>query len=260
MQTLLLDAGNTSLKWSILSGERVAEALSDQERIFYDGASPIETLKTLLDLVKGKIDSLTLVSVLGDDFTDQAGKLSQENSINFENIQSQKKLVGVTNAYEEVHKLGADRFVAMIAAHHLSQAACLVIDIGTATTIDAINDDGQHLGGLILPSADLCSESLLKNTAQLSNFNTGKRTLLPELFATDTKHAISSASVLGLAGAIDVICDKMENQIVKNPKQQLSRILCGGGTEIILPHLQGKYRVYENLIMLGLRKIVQENN
>ena len=255
MKTLLIDAGNSSIKWALSS--TTSSSLTKQQRVYYANKPAVECLGAVLKQVLSDCDSLVIVSVLGDNFIKQAENLATRSSISFKNISSQEELAGVRNAYTETHKLGADRFVGMIAAHHLSKSATIVIDVGTATTIDAIDKSGQHLGGLILPGSKLCADSLLKNTAQLSEFNDAE-VQAPVLFSKETTQAISSASVFGLAGAIDSICEKMEAEINNNSKQEISRILCGGGAENLLPFMQGDYQHHDDLLMIGLQKLVNE--
>ncbi|TBR40468.1 MULTISPECIES: type III pantothenate kinase [Dyella] len=74
---------------------------------------------------------------------------------------------GVRNAYAEPHRLGIDRFLAMVAAHADGVGACVLVGVGTALTLDALTDDGHHLGGLIAPGPQLMQQSLLGATARV---------------------------------------------------------------------------------------------
>ena len=74
---------------------------------------------------------------------------------------------GVTNSYRQPRRLGVDRWVAMIGAWSEFESSCLVVDAGTAVTIDAIDDTGQHLGGQILPGVALMARALASNTSDI---------------------------------------------------------------------------------------------
>ncbi len=256
---LLIDAGNSSLKWTTLKKNG---SLSRQQTLYYD-SSPILTFKKILKKNCSTNDSVTMVSVLGESFDTEAQEISKFYSLRFNNIVSTQKLGNITNAYKVPHKLGADRFVAMIGAYHLmnqekkQKKACIIIDSGTATTIDAVDHTGQHMGGLILPGLNLCSSSLLKNTQLLPQWSQKNKKSTPVLFAKNTTDAIYSASIMGLSGAIDTICNNMERAIIKQSNTaSVQRIICGGGSQTLLPLLNANYLLQQNLLMHGLNIII----
>ena len=262
MKTLLIDAGNTGLKWSILSGKE----LSDQRRCTYRQKSPQDCFDQILESHKNEIDDVYLVSVLGDAFIESIECSSEKHKVTLHNITSQKDLAGIQNAYDEPDKLGADRLVAMIGAkHHYKDSdqdtSFIIIDSGTATTVDAFDGSGKHYGGLILPGIDLCTQSLLKNTKQLPLWGAGdakeegEHQFKPEIFSKSTAQAIQSASIFGLAGAIDSICTKMKSKMSNDV--DIKTILCGGNTDLLQPYLDSRYILNEDLIMLGLKTIAE---
>lgn len=262
LPTLLVDAGNTCLKYAYLD----KGVLSKQQYYFYAREkTPIHLFRKVLSNDLKNCSKVLMVSVLGETFDQEASFVAQSYSVLFANIKSQRLLSGVTNSYLEPEKLGADRFVALIAAHHLTNMnkqkkdnkACIIIDSGTATTIDAINKDGHHLGGLILPGINLCKNSLLESTNQLSQWNEKDLDIVPTLFATETTTAINSASIYGLSGAIDRICNKMEREMNKLSQQTpIDKIICGGNTKWLKPYLESNYLHKESLIMIGLKVIL----
>ncbi|MEE9444823.1 MAG: type III pantothenate kinase [Cocleimonas sp.] len=281
MTALLVDAGNSSIKWCLLKDGN----LSKQQRCTYQSQnndkqkSPQECFERIIDSNETIIERVFIVSVLGDGFIKAAQTLCTTLKLKFINISADKVLAGVKNAYDEPQKLGADRLIAMVAVQHQhnsadNKQASIIIDSGTATTIDAIDKNGQHLGGLILPGLNLCTNSLISNTKQLplwgqelgkerdqefgETLNKNQKNFKPELFSKNTTQAIQSASVLGLAGAIDSICSSMENSINKNTT--VNKILSGGGAKILQPYLQSTYTLNETLIMQGLKVIAEQQN
>ncbi len=268
MKMLLVDAGNSSLKWTTLEKGK----LSKQQRIFYDGELPIIKFQSLLKIYSDDCKTVVLVSVLGDEFNQEAQKIVMQASLTFKQIKSVAQLAGVKNAYADAHKLGADRFVSMIGAYHLIKGkqqpseACIIVDSGTATTIDAIDAKGQHLGGLILPGIQLCSNSLLEKTQLLPLWNKHGEKAVPELFATETTQAIASASIFGLVGAIESISNKMQNAIAlreqnkfgKEQESSCKKIICGGSAEELLPFLESDFQLNNDLVMQGLKVIIEK--
>jgi len=261
--TLLVDAGNSAIKWSLLDGGK----LSKMKNYQYKKSPSIEVYYSVLEeqLKTSKVGEVVMVSVLGADYIEATKKYTQQTNLQFINVESRAKLSGVTNAYAEPHKLGADRLVAMVGAYHLdlSQAA-IVIDSGTATTIDAIDSKGQHLGGLILPGLDLCSQSLLERTEQLALFNEGYEAYEENIFSTDTRQAIENGSLYGLVGAISNICKKMEEEIKLRSLQNdrgktiVRKLVCGGSAKKLLLHLPSEFIYCEDLVIQGLKIISEE--
>src|SRR5665811_873452 len=92
-------------------------------------------------------------------------KVGQSASFNF--IVAREMQCGVRNGYSNAGQLGSDRWAALIAAWHLVRGKCLVVNCGTAITIDTLSEEGKFLGGLILPGVDLMRRSLVAATSQL---------------------------------------------------------------------------------------------
>ena len=263
MKTLLIDAGNSHLKWATLE----AEILSSHKSLSYKNKTSVEQLNAVIDSNKSECDSIIMVSVLGDDFSEESQKIADAKGIKLTIVKSQAQLAGIKSAYNEPYKLGTDRLVAMVAAHRLvnlnsdKPQACIVIDTGTAITIDAVDEIGQHLGGVIMPGLSLCSESLLDNTQLLSIWHNKDSEFIPDYFSKETSNAIASGCLLGLTGGIDSICDKMEKDLIENSgikRVPVKKIICGGNANKLLPHMKSKLLYHENLIMLGLKTIKED--
>jgi len=149
---LLLDMGNSRLKSAVL-GE--AGELYEFEFKPYDKLKPIQTLAKHLDSYV-VIESVTLVSVLGNDFHWQVNELLKQRNIPLNWVVSEANAHGVINNYRQPLQLGSDRFVALVAAHQaFPDACCIVVDCGTAVTVDALTDNGEFCGGVIIPGLKL---------------------------------------------------------------------------------------------------------
>lgn len=89
-------------------------------------------------------------------------------------IISAKEFCGVTNGYEEPSRLGVDRWLAIIEAYyHSGKKSCLVLDLGTALTLDVIDSAGMHMGGYIVPGLRMMRDALQLSTQQV-RFAAGK--------------------------------------------------------------------------------------
>lgn len=143
---LEIDYGNTRLKWRLLksnTSEAIARGVVNQLQ---------ELVPALQAVGYVNLDFCRVCSVRSsDDNTDLTSLISKTYGVAVEYAKSTKSLSGVTNGYLEAEKLGVDRWLAVVAAYVRMQAACVVIDSGTAITVDYISAGGAHLGGCIAP-------------------------------------------------------------------------------------------------------------
>ena len=128
----------------------------------------------------------------------------------------------------------------MRAHHAFPTDPVIVIDVGTAVTIDAIDNKGQHLGGLIMPGLQLWSDTLIRNT-QLQHTPVNQHA---DVFATSTRKGIDNGSLIGLAGAILHVCQSMEQKL----KQPVKRILCGGDSYKLNDYFNSIHTLAENSV------------
>jgi len=281
---LLIDAGNSRLKWVSMDGNDASVSFShnkpdkeiEQNTIAYKNNNPIESYSDLIKTKSKSHDKVLLVSVQGNEFAEQARKIASKASLDFINAVSPQQLGCFKNAYKTPALLGVDRFVAMLAAHEIAiekkARACIVIDCGTAVTIDAIDVSGQHLGGLIMPGLQLCSTCLLTNTQQL--FAEVKEDQQPDfnLLTNNTSDAILSGSFYGLSGAIKETCFKIEKQIIsaglRQPQQEhqhsqqqsedVVKIICGGDAKILASQLSADFLIHTDLVLQGARLLAKQ--
>jgi type III pantothenate kinase len=163
-------------------------------------------------------------------------------------VRSEAKQLGVTNGYRDPSQLGADRWVALIAAHHARPGHKLVINAGTALTIDALTGDGRFLGGLIVPGPALMRRSLDRATAALRESEGAVRD-----FPSSTPEAIATGAVLACAGAADRLAKSMDAH--GTPPGLI--ILSGGAARELAPALGLPHELHENLVLDGLQLIAR---
>ena len=239
---LCLDCGNTRLKWGLWSREQKcwlkqeACLLSDIARLKADLASLPGVLRP---------SGMTGCIVAASPVRLALEGIAQELSIHLHWNESRYSQCGVTNGYEEAARLGADRWAALIGAHHLQAATpCLVVNAGTATTVDHLDASGYFQGGLILPGLDLMRRALARETAQLPLAG-GDFHALPR----NTHTAITSGCLQATAGAIE----RMFRPLAGTPGAVC--LLSGGSASVIAPLLDIPVRRVENLVLEGLARI-----
>lgn len=247
MTILLVDAGNSRLKFSCINA---AGEMPATQAYAYAKRPALEVFAGLLDEYP-QLERLTLVHVLTPVFEDAVQAMCRQRAISLHCVRSLAQGYGVTSGYRNPAALGADRFVGLVAAHHqFVGRACLVIDCGTAVTVDAMDAHGRHQGGLILPGLQLAADALLARAQKRMPCTWDA----PAVFAADTAEAVGGGCLFGLAGAIEGICERMQASLPVTPL----RLLTGGDAERLHPHLRGEYRLCPELLMQGLQVITEQ--
>ena len=237
---LAIDAGNTRIKWGV-----------------HDGVGWVN-LSWLATVCAGELKTelaglsapraVVVSNVAGDALQQQlAAVLPVMPAPRW--IKSERSQCGVRNSYADPAQLGSDRWAALIGAHRLAGGPALVVNAGTAVTIDALTGEGVFVGGIIAPGAELMYHALAANTAALKP-QPGKFSTFP----TTTGDAIVS-------GAIDALCGATErmSRFLEESGQAAPRcVLSGGGAALLAPHLNLEVKVVDNLVLEGLLVIARE--
>lgn len=253
---LLVDAGNTRIKWAMLETASLhATALGHWSAY---GTVHREDLHKLGDIWHGvRIARVLISNVAGQAMHDGLEKMLLHahglKPVPVGWFQSVPELGGIQNGYRNPAQLGCDRFAAAIGAHALfPNETLLVATCGTATTLDAVTANGRFVGGMILPGLALMASSLARNTAQLPHATQQNVTLWP--FADNTDDAIVSGCMTAQAGAIEraVAALAAEHGTVKCA-------LSGGGARFISPHLTVAHQMVDNLVLTGLQVVATQS-
>lgn len=200
----LLDIGNSTLKWAMWRG--MDQCLESQRIPRCE--HPLDVLLET-QLKPAYLTRIVACSVGGKEATRMLQIFAQRYpQLELELIEPKRETAGVRNAYPEASRLGADRWVALLAAHRRWPEAVVIIDAGTAITIDFLDTNGEHRGGTIFPGLRTMSRSLDVATAQLSDW-----AAVPEIPADNTAAGIAggvrAAASGGIARVIAVGEDKL---------------------------------------------------
>ena len=240
MKLLALDVGNTRLKWALSIGGMVRD----------HGALMLEEISTLNDTQWKSLpapDRVIGSNVAGDAVRHRVEDQLARWEVDPEWIVSHAAECGVVNGYDRPGLLGPDRWAALIAARRrVPDDPCLVITVGTAVTIDALDGKGTFVGGLIVPGFGLMLDALEAGTAGLrvpsGDFQD---------FPTNTSNALMSGGVHALAGAAERMARLLAEQTGRNPRV----LLAGGAAPKLAPHLPFAYTMADNLVLEGLARI-----
>jgi type III pantothenate kinase len=158
---------------------------------------------------------------------------------------------GVVNGYEHPNRLGVDRWVALIGARHHVLARgparpVLVVMVGTAVTVDALDASGRFLGGLILPGFGLMLRALEMGTAGLKA-PTGEAVAFP----TNTSDALMSGGADAIAGAVD----RMHRKLKARSGEAPALLMTGGAAVKLAPITELQFETVDTLIFEGLLQL-----
>lgn len=239
---LLVDAGNTRIKWALTRGD---EWLCSGSLLTGNAAELREQLAAAPEIrTGGAIREVWASNVAGDAVAQSMRDAVAADVWHF--VSACERQCGVRNYYERPGQLGSDRWAALVAAWRLEGRACLVVNCGTATTVDALSDAGEFIGGLILPGIELMQRSLCGATAQLAP-GAGKYAAMP----CNTADAMYS-------GAVQAVCGAIERQHALLDAADAPVMLSGGAAGLLQGRLMLPLRLEDNLVLQGLWLIARE--
>lgn len=248
MTFLALDVGNTRLKWAHYAAPAAGSPLLAHGAVF------LENIDKLADEEWCDLPAPSLI--LGCIVAGDAVKRRVEEQMEFWDVAPRWVVpsvqeAGVTNGYDHPARLGADRWVAMIGARQRLLARgikkpCVVVMVGTAVTVEAIDASGKFLGGIILPGHGIMLRALESGTAGL-HVPTGE----VKDFPTNTSDALTSGGTFAIAGAVQRMVENTTRHCGEAPEC----IMTGGAGWKMGPSMSVKFELVEGLIFDGLLEI-----
>ena len=237
---LAIDAGNTRIKWGLHDGLAwLAQGRCVHSKI-HEFELALDQLPTPQQIVLSNVAGAQLQATLEHSLARYAIIVQQ--------VTARASQCGVRNVYAAPAQLGADRWAALIGAHHLGARTALVVNAGTAITVDALHQ-GDFLGGIILPGYRLMGNSLQQGTAGLAN-DPGKYSAWPD----NTADALESGRILAISGAVALL----RAQLAQHAGSMPELIVSGGDSARLAAHLPQPLQLVENLVLEGLRIIAHE--
>ena len=252
MSALLLDVGNSHLKWGVLNENNIDQRGSvSQEKIRQQG------LAALTRKLPRRVESVCISNVAGTNFgTRLSGVIGIHCNVDVHFARSEKCGWGVTNSYKQPRLLGVDRWVAMVAAWAELKSSCLIVDAGTAVTLDAINDNGFHIGGQIIPGVETMLSSLSSATIGISSLKIPMKRSADQLkiFGQNTKEAIHEGTQNAVLGLVERAI-----RMLQSNGYDSTVILTGGGAKDIFEAFNEKSLYRPNLVLHGLAHMLEND-
>ncbi len=236
---LLLDVGNSRCKWALIeNGAWTHQGVA--------GNTEWLSLQRNFDVLSHP-SRIIISNVAGKAMAEQLRNVCFRWAAQIEFVVASAEQCGVRNKYENPEQLGSDRWAALIAARRRVKHACLVVNCGTATTVDALSSEGEFLGGLILPGVTLMQQSLSRNAAQLQSEEGDLQD-----FPRKTADAIHSGLIRATTGAIEHQCSLLK---LLTATETIPCVLSGGAADKIGNYLGMPVEHVDNLVLEGLKII-----
>ena len=250
MTALLLDVGNSRIKWGVLNdGEIRRTGHISRERIRDNG------LQVLTTKLPRRVDEVFASNVAGTSFaTRLSGVVGMHCDCDVRFARTEKQGWGVTNSYAQPRRMGVDRWVAMVGAWAEIQDSCLVVDAGTAITLDAIDESGAHLGGQIIAGVGTMATALSAATSDIPLVRPlpARKGSEMQMFARSTVAAVREGAQNAVAGAVDRAVRTLQSN-----GYEPTTVLTGGDASRILNAPSDSPIHRPNLVLSGLAHMLE---
>lgn len=239
---LLLDLGNSRLKWVFVENEQFSAVQSlPNSQLTCPALTSIWCELHPQKIAISCVGNAALLQIIMTTIEKLWGDISPYFA------KSLPQACGVINGYKQPEKLGVDRFLALIAARQQTNLPVCVVDCGTAITVDVLNEHGEHQGGFICAGLSLMKKALALNTADLPLVEITQN----EGCATNTQAAIFNGTLFAACGLIE----KVMTQLPENTQL----FLTGGDAEQISLQLTRPFFLDDGLVLKGLNSLALQH-
>lgn len=250
---LLVDIGNTRIKWALDDGAglRVTGSLVHRD------ISPADAMRFLAG-IEGPLDVIGAVNVAGASLADAlVAACRQRFGVEPQFLQTSERCGDVVNGYIKAGQLGTDRWAAIVSAWQEFRSDVCVIDAGTAVTVDLVAADGRHCGGFILPGIDLMTRALNSDTSDIEGFAAAGSEDLPasDWLGRDTRSAVARGACFALRAAVTAAADAHAASV----DRPVTLVLTGGDASRLLPFPGRQVEERPELVLSGVGALLAEH-
>jgi type III pantothenate kinase len=257
---LAIDVGNTNIVLGLYRGQGDSAKLVGDWRMRTDARTTADELAlTMRGLLGVHADEVTGISALST----VPAVLRELRVMLARYYPSLPKVVvepgvrtGVPLLVDNPKEVGADRLVNTLAAHHLHKTACVVVDFGTSTNVDAISAKGEFLGGAFAPGIEISVDALAARAAALR-----KVELVPprSVIGKNTVECLQSGILYGFAGQVDGLVKRIVGELAPDPADRVAVLATGGLAPLVLNESETITEHVPELTLLGLRLVFERN-
>ncbi len=229
---LVIDVGNTNVTFGLFKGKKLVKNWRCVTK------KVGELMGLGVDGLAGKVDGVIVASVVPE--IDARLRIYIHKKIKVTPLFVTYKNAGIKIAYPRPTEIGADRLVDAVAAWKKYKRACIVVDFGTATTLDYIDDKGRYYGGPIAPGISIANDALFEATSKLPKAGISR---VKKIIPKTTKMAMQAGVYIGYLGLVEKLIGVMQREVGGRPLVIATgglAPLISGGTKVIdkkEPHL-----------------------
>ena len=252
---LAIDIGNTNVVLGGIEGNDIlfeARMATDSIKTSDQYCAELKNILALFDVVPSMIDGTIVASVVPpvlNSFRTAIRKLTGKSCL----VVGPGIRTGLNIRMDNPAEIGSDLIVASVAAIHDYGAPLLIVDMGTATTITAIDKDGVYSGGCICPGIKLASEALVRGTSKLPNFELVKP---DSVIGRNTITNLQAGMIYGYVGQVEYLVKKMKREIGRDDAVVVAT---GGMARMIASETRVIDQIDGLLTLKGLRLIYERN-
>ena len=251
---LAIDMGNTNIVIGCIDDKKtyfVERMATDQTKTELEYAIGFKTVLELYHIDTDKIVGAIISSVVPQLVNVLIGAVRKIVGFNPYVVGHGLK-TGMNILMDNPKSVGSDLIVDAVAADAEYGAPCIIIDIGTATTISVVDKNRNYVGGMILPGVRVSVDSLTNRTAQLPKIALEAP---PNCIGKNTVNCMQSGIIYGHAGAIDGLIDRIEEELGYG-----ARIIATGGlAQVVVPNCRHDIILDDELLLKGLKIIYDKN-
>ena len=238
---VLIDIGNTRTKYCTVKNQK----RSEQSALLNKDINDDFLNKNFLN-----ITTVVVASVGEEEITNVISSWCASENVVYKRVNSEAKKNNVRNAYKEPHLLGIDRWLALVGAADLfPQKNILIVDSGTATTVDVLTNNGQHLGGWILSGINLLVSSILADTVQVKANYKEKESIA---FGINTSENVHNAAWGATVGSIYLALNEAKEQGYNIDEL----IFTGGNGKLLASLIKHNSINIDDLVFYGLQAYI----
>lgn len=252
---LTIDIGNTNITLGCFDGdilEFTARLATEHRKTADQYAVEIKNMLSLYNIESEEIEDCIISSVVpsvGKSISNAVSKLCHIVPL----MLGPGVKTGLNIKIDNPAQLGADLVAGAVGALEEYTMPCVIIDMGTASTVSVLDKNGAFLGGVIAAGVRLTLKALTENTAQLTSIPIEAPA---SVIGSNTTECMQSGLVYGTAAMLDGLLEKIENELGEEP----TIVATGGLSRDIIPHCKYNIIYNENLLLSGLKSVYEKNN
>ncbi|MGB6181269.1 MAG: type III pantothenate kinase [Rhodococcus sp. (in: high G+C Gram-positive bacteria)] len=257
---LTVDVRNTNIVLGVFTGSGEHSRLTRQRRMRTDASMTADELALIfrgllgpdVETITGVAALSTVPSVLREIRTMLGRYWSHVPHV----VVEPGVRTGVPLLVDNPKDVGADRIVNSLAAHHLYDSPCVVVDFGTSTCVDVVSAKGEFLGGSIAPGLEISMDALASRSAALRKVELVR----PRgVLGKNTVEAMQSGAVFGFAGMVDGIVDRVCREVPGFSGDDVVVVATGDSASLIMDESTSIDRLEPDLTLEGLRLVYERN-